>query len=246
MVPCLHQGNIYIKRNLRAWRDQKLIPLVVAKTPLTCAGHQATPSQGSLYRPENGNLRKLGCTYHHGTVFAPRQYFYQKEATAMERPEMYSPSLCKNSSYLCWLSNYPSQGSRYRPENGNLHKLGWTYRHGTVFAPRQCLYQKEATGTERPKTYSITWCKKPSRAVKLLRIKGVCTGPRTETCVDWGALITTVPCLHQGNVYIKRKLCVWRGQKCILLVYAKTPLTVWAVKLPISRKSVLARELKLA
>ena len=78
MVPCLRQGNIYIKRKLQAWRDQKCIPLLGAKAPLTCAGHQTTPSQCSLYRPENGSLRKFGWTYRHGTVFAPRQCLYSK------------------------------------------------------------------------------------------------------------------------------------------------------------------------
>ena len=95
-VPCLHQGNIYIKSKLRVWRDLKCIPLVDAKTSLTCAGRQTTPSQGSQYRSENGNLWKVGWTYCHGTVFAPRQCLYQKKATGMERPEMYSPSRCKN------------------------------------------------------------------------------------------------------------------------------------------------------
>ena len=38
MVPCLHQGSIYTKRKLRLWIDQKCIPLVGAKTILTCAG----------------------------------------------------------------------------------------------------------------------------------------------------------------------------------------------------------------
>ena len=98
MVPCLHQGNIYIKRKLQVRRDQKCIPLLGAKTPLTCAGRQTTPSQGIRYRPENGNLRKLGWTYRHGTVFAPREYLYQKEATGKERPEMYLASRCKNPS----------------------------------------------------------------------------------------------------------------------------------------------------
>ena len=97
MVPCLQQGNICMKRKLRVWRDRKCISLVGTKTPLTCAGR---------YRAENGNLRKLGWTYHHGTVFAPRQYLYEKEATGMERPEMYSPSWCKNPTYLCGPSNY--------------------------------------------------------------------------------------------------------------------------------------------
>ena len=74
MVPCLYQGNISTKRKLREWRDQKCIPLVGAKTPLTCAGRQNTPSQGRRYRAQNGKLSKLGRTYRHGTVFAPSKY----------------------------------------------------------------------------------------------------------------------------------------------------------------------------
>ena len=107
MVPCLHQGNIYTKRKLRVWRDQKCIPLVGAITPLTCAGRQNTPSRGRRYRAQNGKLRKLGWNNRHGTVFAPRQYLYQKEATGMERPEMYSASWWNNPTYLCGPSNYP-------------------------------------------------------------------------------------------------------------------------------------------
>ena len=95
MVPCLHQGNIHIKRKLRVWRAQKCISLVGAKSPLTCAGRQTTPSQMSRYRVGNGNLRKLGWTYRHDTVFALRQYLHQKEATDMESPEMYFPSRWK-------------------------------------------------------------------------------------------------------------------------------------------------------
>ena len=100
MVPCLHQGNIYIKRKLRVWRDQKCIPLVGAITPLNCAGRHNTPSRGRQNRAQNGKFGKLGRTYGHGTVFA-RKYLYQKEATGMERPEMYSVSLCNNPTYLC-------------------------------------------------------------------------------------------------------------------------------------------------
>ena len=110
MVPCLHEGNIYIKRKLRVWKVKKCIPLVGVKPPLTCADRQTIPSQERRYRVDNGNLRKLGWTYRHGTVFAPRQYLYQKEATIMERPEMYFPSRCKKPSYLCGLSNYRIHG----------------------------------------------------------------------------------------------------------------------------------------
>ena len=107
MVPCLHQGNIYMQRELWVWRDHKCIPLVGSKSPLTCAVLQITLSQGRRYMAENGNLRKLGRTYRHGTVFAPRQYLYEKGAMGMERPEIHSPSRFKNVSYLCGSPNYP-------------------------------------------------------------------------------------------------------------------------------------------
>ena len=108
MVPCLHQGNIYTKRKLRrVCRDQKCIPLVGAITPLTCAGLKITPSRGRQYRAQNGKLVKLGRTCGHGTVFAPRKYLHQKEATGMERSEMYSVSQCNNPTYLCGTSKYP-------------------------------------------------------------------------------------------------------------------------------------------
>ena len=107
MVPCLHQGNIYIKRKLQLCRDQKCIPLVGAITPLNCAGHHNTPSRRRQYRAQKGKFGELGRTYCHGTVFAPRKYLYQKEATGMERPEMYSVSRCNNPTYLCGPSKYP-------------------------------------------------------------------------------------------------------------------------------------------
>ena len=106
MVPCLHQGNIYIKRKLQVWRHQKCIPLVGAITPLNCAGCHNTRSRGRQYRAQNGKFGKLGRTYGHGTVFAPRKYLYQKEATGMERPEMYSVSRCNNPTFLCGQSKY--------------------------------------------------------------------------------------------------------------------------------------------
>ena len=107
MVPCLHQGNIHTQKKLQVWRDQKCIPLVGAKTKLTSAGRETTPSRLMRYRAKTGKLHKLGGTYRHGTVFAPRQYLYEKEGTVMERPEMYSASRCKNHTYLCGPSNYP-------------------------------------------------------------------------------------------------------------------------------------------
>ena len=52
-----------------------------------------------------------------------------------------------------------SHVSQYRAENGNLRKSGFTFRHGAVFTPNQCLYQKEATGMGRTKMDSSSQCK---------------------------------------------------------------------------------------
>ena len=45
----------------------------------------------------------------------------------------------------------PSQASQYSAVNGNLLQFEATYRHGTVFVPTQCAYQKVAKGKESPK-----------------------------------------------------------------------------------------------
>ena len=71
MVLRLHQRNGYIKRKLRAWRVQKCIALVGADTVLTTAWLQTIPFQGG-YRAQNGNMRKFGPTFPHGTALAPK------------------------------------------------------------------------------------------------------------------------------------------------------------------------------
>ena len=72
---------------------------------------------------------------------------------------------------------------------------------------------------------SVQYTHLPARAVKISRLEGGGIGPRTESCVICDGPIAIVPCLHQGNIYTKRKLRVWRDQKCIALVSAKTILT---------------------
>ena len=65
------------------------------------------------------------------------------------------------------------------------------------------------------------------------------TGQQTTPCLGapyWasnrkifkilGLLFAMVPCLHQCKVYIRRKVQVWRAQKCNFLVSAKTELAV--------------------
>ena len=57
------------------------------------------------------------------------------------------------------LQTTTSHVTNYRAENGNLWKSGSTFRYGTVFTPKQCLYQMEATGMESAKMHSSNRCK---------------------------------------------------------------------------------------
>ena len=65
----------------------------------------------------------------------------------------------------------------------------------------------------------------PVQGRKVPRFMGVSIGSRMVICENLGLLISMVPHLHQSNVYIKRKLRVWRAQKCNALVGAETVLT---------------------
>ena len=56
----------------------------------------------------------------------------------------------------------PSPRGQYRAQNGKLGKLGRKYGHGTVLALRKYLYQKEATGMERPEMHSANRCNNPT------------------------------------------------------------------------------------
>ena len=106
MVPRLHQSNGYIKRKLRLWRAQKSFALVGTETVLHSAGPQITPFHGGQCRVGNGNMRKFGRTYRHGTAFPQEECLYQKEATGMENPKLCSTSEWKNPTYLCGFANY--------------------------------------------------------------------------------------------------------------------------------------------
>ena len=105
MVPCLLQGNICIQRK-KSMERPEMYSHSRCKNASNSVARQTTPSEGRRYRAENGNLRQLGWTYRHGTVFAPRQCLYQKQTMCMERPDMYSSRRCTNTCYLCGPSNY--------------------------------------------------------------------------------------------------------------------------------------------
>ena len=69
--------------------------------------------------------------------------------------------------------------------------------------------------------YSVHKPYLPIRACNQSRFMRDRIGPRMKICVNSGLPIGMVPCLHQSNVNIKRKLRVWRAQKCTPLLGGK-------------------------
>ena len=73
----------------------------------------------------------------------------------------------------------------------------------------------------------------PLRGSKVPRFMGGSIGPRMEICESSALPILMVPCLHQSNGYIKRKLRAFRVQKCFALLVADTVLTTaWKQSTP--------------
>ena len=53
----------------------------------------------------------------------------------------------------------PCLAAQYLASNRNFQNFGATYRHGTMFAPKQCLYCKKATSVESPIMQFPSHCK---------------------------------------------------------------------------------------
>ena len=71
---------------------QKCIFLVSAKTAPTGTGQQTNPCHVAPYWVNNRNCQNFGATFSNGTVFAPMQSLYLKEATDVESPKMQFPN----------------------------------------------------------------------------------------------------------------------------------------------------------
>ena len=87
------------------------------------------------------------------------------------------------------------------------------------------IIRKESYGYVEPKNVifnSVHKPYRPVRACKLPRFMLCRIRPIMQICGNWDLPIAMVPCLHQSNEYIKRKLRVWRAQKFNFLVGEKT------------------------
>ena len=109
-----------------------------------------------------------------------------------------------------------------------MRNFGRTNPHGTAFAPKQWLYEREAMGMESSKMYFLRWCRYRTYQCVAANYPvswGGSIRPKMEICGTSGLPIPMVQRLLQSNGYMKRKLRAWRVQKCIALVGTDTVLT---------------------
>ena len=188
MVPSLYKNNVHFERKLSRRSAQKCNTCAKVKIEQTCTGLQTTSLHSAQYRDVNGKmLFFLGLSIpmvpclHQSNVHIKRTRWRR-------RAQKYNPCVSPKSEQACTgLQTTPSHAAQYRADMGNLRNFGDTYRHNSVFAPKQCAHQKEATGMERR------------------------TRPTIEIWRNLGLPVSMVLPLHQTNVYIKRKLRVWKA-----------------------------------
>ena len=106
-LPSLHQSNLHMEGKLREWRTQKCNPCIGAESPPRSTRLQTTRFHAAPYGTVGANMRKVGTFFRRGTVFAPIQSTYKKEATRMENPKMQSLFWCRKPTSQYAPANYP-------------------------------------------------------------------------------------------------------------------------------------------
>ena len=156
----------------------------------------------------NANFRNFGVSYRHGTVFAPKQYLHQKEALGMHSSKILSLGWCKKGTNLYGASNYLNLyiaiwGRQYKFQKFRGFLSPW-YRVCTKIT----LISKRSFRDTEPINIILGLVQKgykPLRGFKLPAFMFRQIGPTMQISGSSGLPIAMVPCLHQNSTYIKRK-----------------------------------------
>ena len=142
MVPHFHQSNGYMKSKLRAWRVQKCIALVgvmlgnIGSRKEICeTSGRKVPMVPCLNQSNDYMKRKL------------REWRVQKSSAIVGADTVLTS---------VGLQTTPCLGRLYRVQKGSMRNFVPINPHGTALAPKQWLYEKEATGMESSKMYFPT------------------------------------------------------------------------------------------
>ena len=161
---------------------------------------------------ENGNLGKVGATYLQGTVCAPRQYLYHKEATGMGSLKCNRCVGAENALVVTGLKILP--GFVYSRIWSRMEIWeNWGYLSTRYRVCTKAMFiSKGSYAYWVPKNVIAVSVQKTHSSLRASKLPGfvyrrMCS--RMEIWGNWGLPISKVPCVHQGNIYITRKLRVW-------------------------------------
>ena len=236
-----------MKRKLREWRTQKCNPCFGAESPPRSTRLQTTRFHAAPYGTVSANLRKVGTLFRRGTVFAPIQSTYGREATGMENPKMRSLFWCRKPTSQLQTTRF--HAAPYGTVSANLRKVGASFRRGTVFAPIQSTYEKEATGMENPKMQSLFWCRKPTSQYAPANYPVSCSAVWDRQC----KLRKVGASFRRGTVFApiqstyEKEATGMENPKMQSLFWCRKPTSQYApANYPVSCSAVLDRECKFA
>ena len=150
MVPRLHQSNGYIKKKLRVRRPQKCNPLVGAEN-IPVREHKLP-----CFKWDSKGPRMEICEIS-GKPIPIVLHLHQSNGYIKRKLRVWRAQKCNapvSAETVLTIVGQQSTlflGGQYRAKNGNMRNFGPTNLHGTAFAPRQWLYEKEATCMESSK-----------------------------------------------------------------------------------------------
>ena len=238
-----------MKRKLREWRTQKCNPCFGAESPPRSTRLQTTRFHAAPYGTVSANLRKVGTLLRRGTVFAPIQSTYGREATGMENPKMRSLFWFRKRTSQCGPVNYPVSCSAVWDRQCKLRKVGASFRRGTVFAPIQSTYEKEATGMENPKMRSLFWFRKRTSQYGPVNYPVSCSAVWDRQC----KLRKVGASFRRGTVFApiqstyEKEATGMENPKMQSLFWCRKPTSQYApANYPVSCSAVLDRECKFA
>ena len=171
MVPCLHQWNAYIKRKLRVCIARKCNPCYCAKSSLRSTDLQRTRFHSAPYSADSTTLRNLVLPIDMVLCLHQCNVYIKRKLTVCSAQKCNPSFGAKRPLRSTDLKITRFHAAPYRADSTNLREFGASYRHGTVFVPMECLYQKEAEGIAMPKNiifvsvqkghFALRTCKEP-------------------------------------------------------------------------------------
>ena len=167
-----------------------------------------------MNRTVNGNFLKIGATFRHDAEFAPKQRLYQKEATVIESLKMEYFGRCKKLSSQYGPPNYPVSRSDEWGRQWKFTEIRGYLSPWYRVCTKSMFISQGSYQNGEPKNVIIGRVQNAYFTVRASKLPGFMQRRiRQSMEISWKSVLpfAMIPCLHQINVYMKRKLRKWRA-----------------------------------